>query len=121
MTYMLAFSMHLACRACTFGGKLLGVICMPCHSVLLLLVQVAQVAANVDIPEFVPKQGVQIETDPKATAAKSSAIAAGDDEAFIEGMISELQVGLLALPFQCLTYVCCILVMPGSAKNNLKP
>ena len=47
-------------------------------------------AAKVDIPDFVPRQGVQIETDPKATSSKPAA--AGDDMAIIEGMISDLQV-----------------------------
>lgn len=52
--------------------------------------QIAQLAAEVDIPAFVPKAGVQIETDPKATSAKPAA--AYDDEAIIEGMIANLQV-----------------------------
>ena len=51
----------------------------------------AEAAAKLHIPDFVPKHGIQIETDPKATAAVKP-IAAGDDEALIDGMITELQV-----------------------------
>ncbi|KAK9812201.1 hypothetical protein WJX73_003893 [Symbiochloris irregularis] len=58
--------------------------------------KVAQLAGEVDIPAFVPRAGVQIETDPKATSAKPSA--AYDDEAIIEGMITKLQEAQAELP-----------------------
>ena len=53
-------------------------------------VQVAEAAAAVDIPEFRPQHGVQIETDPKATAKSTEMV---DDEAQIEQMVQRLEVG----------------------------
>ena len=41
--------------------------------------QVGEAAGKVHVPPFEPRQGVQIETDPKATSV-SSAAALGDDE-----------------------------------------
>ena len=43
------------------------------------------------VPQFEPKQGVQIETDPKATNV-SSAAALGDDEGVIDSLIKRLEV-----------------------------
>ena len=54
--------------------------------------QVGEAAGKVHIEPFVPRQGVQIETDPKATSI-NSATAMGDDEGAIEGLIQRLQVG----------------------------
>ena len=51
--------------------------------------QVAGRAAQILVPEFAPQKGVQIETDPKATAAVS---ANQDDESVIEGLIAKLEV-----------------------------
>ena len=48
------------------------------------------------VPQFEPKQGVQIETDPKATSV-SSAAALGDDEGVIDSLIKRLEVGLMHL------------------------
>lgn len=56
-----------------------------------LLEQVGQAAAAVPVPEFVPKQGVQIETDPKASSV-SKATAMGDDEGAINALIERLEV-----------------------------
>jgi len=57
---------------------------------------VAAAAAKVDVPEFVPKAGVKIETDPKAEAAGPAA--AMDDEGVIERLVSQLQAGTAGLP-----------------------
>ena len=57
-----------------------------------LHLQVGEAAGRVHIEPFVPRQGVQIETDPKATSA-DSATAMGDDEGAIEALIQRLQVG----------------------------
>lgn len=46
------------------------------------------------VEPFVPKAGVRIETDPKATTV-SKAIAMGDDEGAIAGLIARLEVRLL--------------------------
>ena len=43
------------------------------------------------VPQFQPRQGVQIETDPKATSVGSAA-ALGDDEGVIDALIKRLQV-----------------------------
>ena len=51
-----------------------------------------EAAGRVHIEPFVPRQGVQIETDPKATSV-DSATAMGDDEGAIEALIQRLQVG----------------------------
>lgn len=56
--------------------------------------QVAQAAAKVHVPEFVPKKGVQIETDPKASSV-SKATALGDDEGAINALIEKLEVKIL--------------------------
>ena len=53
--------------------------------------QVAQAAEKVHEPEFVPKQGVQIETDPKASSV-SKATSMGDDEGAINALIEKLEV-----------------------------
>lgn len=52
--------------------------------------KVAQEAAAVQLPEFVPRKGVQIETDPKAN--NKPAITATDDNGAIEGMLKQLEV-----------------------------
>jgi hypothetical protein len=59
---------------------------------------VGAAAGRVHVPRFVPRAGVQIETDPKATAA-SKATALGDDEGAIAAHIAKLEVrgGLLLL------------------------
>lgn len=71
-----------------------------------LRMQVATAAANVHIPEFVPRQGVQIETDPKATAAAKNDSPGTDDESIIESMISKLQVGHLLIPCAAVMCIC---------------
>ena len=55
--------------------------------------QVGEAAGKVHVPQFQPKQGVQIETDPKATSVGSAA-ALGDDEGVIDALIKRLQVGI---------------------------
>ncbi|BDA45843.1 Ubiquitin-activating enzyme E1 1 [Coccomyxa sp. Obi] len=59
--------------------------------------KVAQAAAKVHIPEFVPKKGVQIETDPKASSV-SKATALGDDEGAINALIEKLEATAKELP-----------------------
>ena len=63
-----------------------------------LPVQVAEAAAAVDIPEFRPQHGVQIETDPKATAKSTEMV---DDEAQIEQMVQRLEVGSFDMHERC--------------------
>ena len=58
----------------------------------ILGMQVGEAAGRVHIEPFVPRQGVQIETDPKATSV-NSATAMGDDEGAIEALTQRLQVG----------------------------
>ena len=53
--------------------------------------QVGEAAGKVHVPPFEPRQGVQIETDPKATSV-SSAAALGDDEGVIDSLIKRLEV-----------------------------
>ncbi|KAG2427387.1 hypothetical protein HYH02_014607 [Chlamydomonas schloesseri] len=54
--------------------------------------KVAEVAAAVDIPAFVPRAGVQIETDPKADRSKPAAAdKTHDDETVIEGLLGRLE------------------------------
>ncbi len=55
-------------------------------------VQVGEAAGKVHVEPFVPKQGVLIETDPKATNV-NNATDMGDDEGAIEALIRRLQVG----------------------------
>ena len=57
----------------------------------LVRVQVGEAAGKVHVEPFVPKLGVQIETDPKATNV-NTATAMGDDEGVIEALIKRLQV-----------------------------
>lgn len=52
-----------------------------------------QAAAKVHVERFVPKQGVQIETDPKASSV-SKATSMGDDEGAINALIEKLEVSL---------------------------
>lgn len=49
---------------------------------------VAEHAAKVDVPEFVPKKGVKIETDPKSNSAAPTHL---DDDSIIDSLISKLQ------------------------------
>jgi ubiquitin-activating enzyme E1 len=58
---------------------------------------VAAAAAAVELPEFVPKQGVRIETDPKANAP-AAAMTSVDDESVIDGLISRLEAATASLP-----------------------
>ena len=60
--------------------------------------QVASVAARVPVPAFAPQKGIQIETDPKATKARS--LNDEDDESVIEMLISKLEVNTLL----CITH-----------------
>ncbi|GFR51131.1 hypothetical protein Agub_g13484 [Astrephomene gubernaculifera] len=65
--------------------------------------RVAAVAAGVDVPAFVPRAGVQIETDPKADRSKpSQAERTHDDEAVIESLLGRLEgaVGQLGAGLQ---------------------
>ena len=48
----------------------------------------ADAISKVDVPEFKPKSGVKIETDPKATAPASHGM---DDEAIIEDLLGKLE------------------------------
>jgi hypothetical protein len=50
----------------------------------------AQAGAAVHVEPFVPRSGVHVETDPKATAA-SSASALGDDEGVIDDYVRKLE------------------------------
>ncbi|GLC36229.1 E1 ubiquitin-activating protein [Pleodorina starrii] len=54
--------------------------------------KVAAAAAAVDVPAFVPRAGVQIETDPKADRSKPSQTdRTHDDEAIIESLLAKLE------------------------------
>lgn len=57
--------------------------------------KVASVAAAVQVPQFKPQKGVQIETDPKATKAVTIA---QDDESVIEALITKLEAARLVTP-----------------------
>lgn len=58
--------------------------------------KIAEAAAKLHIPEFQPKKGVKIETDPKASnAGTASAI---DDDHEIEKLISKLEAAKTSLP-----------------------
>lgn len=57
--------------------------------------RVVAVAAAVPVAPFAPREGVKIETDPKATAAASLA---GADEAAIDAMVARLRGAAAALP-----------------------
>ncbi|KAL2611067.1 hypothetical protein R1flu_022759 [Riccia fluitans] len=57
--------------------------------------KLAEAVDQVKLPEFVPKQGVKIETDEKATTLTSSGF---DDESVIEQLINRLEEGTKTLP-----------------------
>ncbi|KAG2486273.1 hypothetical protein HYH03_015097 [Edaphochlamys debaryana] len=59
--------------------------------------RVAAVAASLDVPAFVPRAGVQIETDPKADRSKPSSDRGHDDEAVIETLLGKLEGALGSL------------------------
>ncbi|CAL5220461.1 g2482 [Coccomyxa viridis] len=59
--------------------------------------KVGEAAGKVHVPPFEPRQGVQIETDPKATSV-SSAAALGDDEGVIDSLIKRLEEAQRTLP-----------------------
>ena len=66
-----------------------------------------QAAANVHVEKFVPKQGVQIETDPKASSV-SKATSMGDDEGAINALIEKLEVRpsvTLIVTCMCMSHV----------------
>lgn len=56
------------------------------------LSQTAKLAAAVDVPPFVPRSGVKIETDPKA---QKSVASTGDDESIIGDLIDKLAAAAL--------------------------
>ncbi|WIA10070.1 hypothetical protein OEZ85_010280 [Tetradesmus obliquus] len=58
---------------------------------------VAAAAGKVVVPEFVPKKGVKIETDPKADNPNPSA-AFADDESIIDRMVGQLSQATQGLP-----------------------
>jgi ubiquitin-activating enzyme E1 len=58
---------------------------------------VAAAAAAVPIEAFVPRQGVRIETDPKATA-NAQAMTSADDESVIDGLLQRLEAATATLP-----------------------
>lgn len=79
--------------------------------------QVGEAAGRVHVPEFRPRAGVQIETDPKATAA-SKATALGDDEGAIAAHIAKLEVlprPLLSIPLPF--SLCKIVLLGGSCRS----
>lgn len=57
--------------------------------------KLAEVVDHIKLPEFIPKQGVRIETDEKATTMN---IGAADDESIIEQLINKLEEGAKTLP-----------------------
>lgn len=59
--------------------------------------KVAEAAAKVSVPEFVPQKGVKIETDPKATGAATRSDTMNDDAA-IEELIGKLEAMRSDLP-----------------------
>jgi ubiquitin-activating enzyme E1 len=61
---------------------------------------VAKAAAAVPVEQFVPRQGVRIETDPKATAAQQqqNAMTSADDESVIDTLLQRLEGATASLP-----------------------
>lgn len=57
---------------------------------------VGAAAAKVVVPEFVPKKGIRIETDPKAENPTPSAMV--DDESVIDRMVAQLQDATRGMP-----------------------
>ncbi|CAM6104520.1 unnamed protein product [Calypogeia fissa] len=57
--------------------------------------KLAEEVDKVNLPTFVPKQGVKIVTDEKATSLSTSAF---DDESIIDQLISKLEAGVKTLP-----------------------
>lgn len=57
---------------------------------------VAAAAAKVSVPEFQPKKGVRIETDPKADNPQPTA--SFDDDSVIDRMVNQLQEATKGLP-----------------------
>lgn len=64
------------------------------------LAKLAAEAAKIVLPPFVPRKGVTIETDPKATKASSvpSAAAHVDDDAVIDALVAKLTAAAGGLP-----------------------
>jgi len=58
---------------------------------------VAAAASAVALEPFVPRQGVRIETDPKATNA-AAAMTSADDESVIDGLLARLEAATASLP-----------------------
>jgi len=59
---------------------------------------VAKAAAVVHVEQFVPRSGVHVETDPKATTS-SRASAMGDDEGVIDEYVKKLEARLQPCSF----------------------
>ncbi|KAK9827310.1 hypothetical protein WJX81_003279 [Elliptochloris bilobata] len=59
--------------------------------------KMAEAAAAVHVEPFMPRSGVHVETDPKATTA-SRASAMGDDEGVIDEYVKRLEAALKVLP-----------------------
>lgn len=59
------------------------------------LSKIAEAVKKVDVPKFVPKQGVKIVTDEKATSMHNSTV---DDEAVIDNLAKRLEEGCKDLP-----------------------
>jgi ubiquitin-activating enzyme E1 len=58
----------------------------------------ARVVAGVPVPAFQPRDGVKIETDPKATkAADGGASSGGDDDSLIDAALAKLEAARAAL------------------------
>lgn len=56
--------------------------------------KLAEVVDQIKLPDFVPKQGVKIETDEKATTMNSGSF---DDESIIDQLINKLEEGAKTL------------------------
>lgn len=57
--------------------------------------KLAEEVDKIKLPAFVPKQGVKIVTDEKATSLSTAAF---DDESIIDQLIGKLEQGARALP-----------------------
>jgi ubiquitin-activating enzyme E1 len=78
----------------TLRAEVYGVARPPWHGDLASL---AAACGRVAVPTFVPRDGVAIETDPKATAKTPAAALAGDDESLIAAGLAKLEAARAAL------------------------
>jgi ubiquitin-activating enzyme E1 len=78
----------------TLRAEVYGVPRPPWHGDMAAL---ASVLAAVSVPGFTPRDGVTVETDPKATKAAPTSHLAADDEALIDASLAKLDAARAAL------------------------